>query len=259
MATSEIDGLTRRGRTLVIVEIVIVMAVSFGRSGVSSILSLIDSLTRPVPLNQQTTSLNTSVTPDRPWLDLAYQLYYYIMPLAETMLALYLLSLAYGHARRLIGFDLRKPWSDLGKGVGFCAAVGIPGIGFYLLARQLGINTSVSPANLTDVWWTIPVLIGSALMSGISEEVVMLGYLVTRLRSVNWSPLWAVVLSALIRGSYHLYQGFGGFIGNLVMGLVFGWLFLRWKRVMPLVVAHTLIDCFAFVGYSLLAPYISWL
>ena len=240
-------------------EIVIVLAISFGRSGVSSILSLIEKLTKPQPLSQQTTSMNTSVTPDRPWLDLAYQLYSFILPLAGVLLVLYLLHLAYGQARRLIGFDFDHPWADLGKGAATCAAVGLVGIGFYFLARAMGINTNVVPANLSDQWWTTPVLIASAAVSGISEETVMLGYLFTRLRTLNWHPVWIVLVSALIRGSYHLYQGFGGFLGNLGMGLVFGLLYLRWKRVMPLVVAHTLMDCFAFVGYSLLAPHISWL
>ena len=43
------------------------------------------------------------------------------------------------------------------------------------------------------------------------------------------------------------------------MGLVFGWLFLRWRRVGPMVVAHFLIDAAAFVGYALLAGRVSWL
>jgi membrane protease YdiL (CAAX protease family) len=61
-----------------------------------------------------------------------------------------------------------------------------------------------------------------------------------------------IFLSAGLRASYHLYQGFGGFIGNFVMGLVFGYLYKRWGRVMPLVVAHFLLDAAVFVGYSLL-------
>jgi membrane protease YdiL (CAAX protease family) len=43
------------------------------------------------------------------------------------------------------------------------------------------------------------------------------------------------------------------------MGLVFGWLFLRWKRVMPFIIAHTLMDAVAFVGYAELAGHVSWL
>ena len=246
-------------RRLVVLEIIIVLAISFGRSAISSILSLIEKLTRAQPLGEQTTTMNPSVIPDRPWLDLAYQVYYWIFPTAQVLLVLYLLHLGYGQARKLIGFDAAHPGMDLAKGFGICVAIGIPGIGFYLLARELGINTTVAAANLTQVWWTIPVLIGAAIMAGISEEVIMLGYLFTRLKSLNWAPVWIIVISAVIRGSYHFYQGFGGFIGNLVMGAVFGMLYLRWKRVMPLVIAHIIIDIFAFVGYSLLAPHISWL
>ena len=43
------------------------------------------------------------------------------------------------------------------------------------------------------------------------------------------------------------------------MGLLFGWLYLRTKRVMPLVVVHSLLDIAAFVGYALLKPHLSWL
>jgi membrane protease YdiL (CAAX protease family) len=37
------------------------------------------------------------------------------------------------------------------------------------------------------------------------------------------------------------------------MGLVFGYWFQRTGRVMPLVIAHTLLDVVVFVGYALLA------
>ena len=67
------------------------------------------------------------------------------------------------------------------------------------------------------------------------------------------------MVSALIRGGYHLYQGIGGFVGNVVMGLIFGWLYTRTRRVMPLVVAHTILDIVSFVGYALLKPHVSWL
>ena len=67
-----------------------------------------------------------------------------------------------------------------------------------------------------------------------------------------------MVISAVVRGGYHLYQGFGGFVGNLVMGLVFGLVYLRIKRVMPLVVTHVILDLVAFLGYALVAPYTDW-
>lgn len=87
----------------------------------------------------------------------------------------------------------------------------------------------------------------------------MIGYLFTRWAQAGLSTWQIIFASALIRGTYHLYQGFGGFVGNAVMGVIFGWLYTRTKRVMPLVIAHTLLDVIAFVGYTLLRDHVSWL
>lgn len=238
------------------VEVLLVLFVSLGRSAVYSVLSIIDKLTAGPPLNQQTTTINSSVVPDRPWLDLSYQLVGIVMPLVPAMLALYLLSLT--RDRESIGFDVRRPWFDLGRGTLMAAAIGIPGLAFYFVARQIGINTNVAPANLAANWWTVPVLIGLAIMNGVLEEVIMLGFLFVRFAQMKWTPWVIVVVSALIRGSYHLYQGFGGFLGNVVMGLAFGAVYLRWKRVGPLVVAHVILDLVSFIGYALVAPYTDW-
>ena len=144
--------------------------------------------------------------------------------------------------------------------VGVLAAlVGLPGLGFYLLARGLGINTTIAAANLAAAWWTVPVLVLSAVGNAVLEEVVVVGYLYARLGQVGWGMPATMAASAVLRGAYHLYQGFGGFLGNVVMGLVFGAAYRRWGRVMPLVVAHTLLDVVAFVGYSLLRGHVGWL
>ena len=81
----------------------------------------------------------------------------------------------------------------------------------------------------------------------------------TRLRQLGISPVVALVASSLLRGAYHLYQGFGAGVGNVVMGLVFGYVWQRTGRLWPLVVAHGLIDAVAFVGYALLASHLGWL
>ena len=238
-------------------EILLVLGVSLGQSAVYSVLQIVNRLTYQVPLNQQTTSMNNSVTPDRPWLDLSYQLAGVVFPAVPALLALYFLWLSRDQAA--IGFDRTRPGRDLAWGTLVAAGIGIPGLGLYLAARELGFNTTVAPANLTSVWWTVPVLILLAAMNGFLEEIVMIAFFFAKTRALNWSPLVIVVVSALIRGTYHVYQGFGALAGNFVMGLVFGWFYLKTKRVLPLVIAHTLLDIVAFVGYSLLAPYLSWL
>ena len=74
-------------------EIFIVLGLSLGQSAVYSLLRIIERLTRPQPLNQQTSTLNASATPDRPWLDLTYQLVGIAFALVPVLLALYLLNL----------------------------------------------------------------------------------------------------------------------------------------------------------------------
>ena len=246
-------------RTRLGLEVLIVLGLSLGQSAIYAVLRIIERLTRAVPLAQQTSTLNASVTPDRPWLDLTYQLVGVGFGLMPVLLALYLLNLTDPPAGRTIGFDLQRARFDLGLGVLIAVAIGVPGLVLYALARVLGINTEVQASGLTDNWWTIPVLILSAAQNALLEEVVVVGYLFTRLRQLAWNAVAIIALSAVIRGSYHLYQGIGGFVGNLIMGIVFGLIYLRWKRVGPLVVAHTLLDITAFVGYALLAPRVDWL
>jgi membrane protease YdiL (CAAX protease family) len=246
-------------RTRLGFEVAIVLGVSLGQSAVYSVLRIIERLTRDVPLAQQTSTLNASVTPDRPWLDLTYQLVGIAFGLMPVLLALYLLNLTNAPAGRTIGFDLTRPRFDLGFGVLIALLIGVPGLGLYTLARVLGLNTDVQASGLTDNWWTIPVLILSAAQNALLEEVVVIGYLFTRLGQLAWNAAAIVALSAIIRGSYHLYQGIGGFVGNLIMGVIFGLIYLRWKRVGPLVVAHTALDIAAFVGYALIAPHVTWL
>jgi membrane protease YdiL (CAAX protease family) len=86
-------------------------------------------------------------------------------------------------------------------------------------------------------------------LAGLGEEIVVVGYLFTRLKQIGWSPWTIVIVAAVLRGSYHLYQGFGGFLGNIAMGIVFGAIYLRTKRLLPLITAHVAIDTVAFVGY----------
>ncbi|WP_100448823.1 CPBP family intramembrane glutamic endopeptidase [Glycomyces xiaoerkulensis] len=241
-------------------EVVIVLALSLGASAVWAIVGFLATLTEPGGLSEATVAMNSArAEEERPWLDLSRQLISLALALAPVALALHLLDLDRGNPFGLIGLDGRRPGFDLFGGAALAAAIGIPGLGLYLLARELGLNVTIAAANLNDVWWAVPVLILAALKNALLEEVVGVGYLVTRLRQLAWSPVAIVLAHAALRGTYHLYQGIGGFVGNAVMGAVFALAFLRWKRTGPLVVAHTLLDIAAFVGFLLVAPHVSWL
>ncbi len=236
----------------------VVFGVSLGASGIYALVNYIGELTAKQSLSSQTATLNGSLAPGRPLLDLVLHLVNILLSLAPVALVFYLLARA-GEGPRTIGLDSTQPGPDLAKGAALAAVIGGSGLGLYLAAFHLGINVKVVAEDLPDVWWRIPVLILSAAQNALVEEVIVVGYLLTRLEKLRVNTKAQIAISAIIRGSYHLYQGAGGFVGNAVMGVIFAGLFKRWGRVMPLFIAHTLIDSVAFVGYAQLHGHVSWL
>ena len=243
-------------RTRLIWELVIVLALSYGASGVYAIVAIAERLTRETALAQQTATINRPLA-ERALFDLVYQLLGIAFGLAPVALVVYLL---WQRSRPHLGglglgrssLSKRGWWArETGGGLLLAAAIGIPGLGFYVFAKSVGINTTVVPTALDAYWWTVPVLVLSALRHALGEELIVVAYFFDRMRRIGVGP-WATILaSALLRGSYHLYQGFGGFIGNVVMGLVFGWVYQRWGRSLPLIIAHWVLDIVSFVGYPL--------
>ncbi len=232
------------------IELWVVFTITLGASGVRAVISLVDRLSRPVPLAGQQVSVvapQSSVS----WTDLALQLTSIAVGIGWGSLGVYLLWRAGYRLGRDVGLDWR--FGDLGRAALLAASIGIPGIAFYVLAYRLGLNVQVQAATLDDHWWTLPVLVLAALENGFLEEVLVVGYLLTRLRTLRVEPWMALLISAVLRGSYHLYQGPGQALGNVLMGLVFGYVWLRWRRLWPLVIAHTLMDVTAFVGYTYLS------
>jgi membrane protease YdiL (CAAX protease family) len=256
-ATLTTDAEQLPDRRTLIAEVWIVLLISLGFRAIYALVDLIADLTKGAPLSSQTAVLVGSQS-DRPWLDLVYQLLGITRALVPVALVIYLLHRS-GESAKTIGFDLRRPRVDLAAGAALAAVIGGAGLGLYLIAHAVDSNLTVVPTTLRDVWWRIPVLILAAAENAVLEEVVIAGYLLHRLRQIGWSDGKALALSAGVRGSYHFYQGFGGFLGNAVMGVIFGRIYQRYGRVGPLIVAHTLMDAVAFVGYVVLAGHVSWL
>ncbi len=246
-----------RERRLIKVELVIVLGITLAMSALRSALSLLQSLLRPERLPDQKVALNAPAATNQ-FVDLALQLTHAAQLVGWGALGGYLVVRA-GLSLRGIGLDRDRPARDALEAAGLAALIGIPGLGLYLVAHAVGASLTVLPSTLTDTWWRLPVLVLAAAGNAFAEEVLLTGYLLTRLRQLGWSENAGLAASALLRGCYHLYQGFGGFIGNLVMGAVFGRVWQRTGRLWALVGAHLLLDVVAFVGFALLAGKVSWL
>jgi len=238
-------------------EIVAVFAVSLGASALNALLSLIGSLLAERPLAGQHALLVGRLAVND-WLDLALQLAAIAETLAPVALVLYLMARS-GEPPSVIGLDDTEPARDAARGAVLAAVVGGAGLALYLTAYHLGLSLNVVPESLPAVWWRDPVLLLNALQNGLLEEILVIGYLLLRLDQLGWRPGRAILAAALLRGTYHLYQGFGAFLGNFAMGIIFGVLYRRWRRVTPLIIAHTLIDATTFIGYAALHGKVSWL
>ena len=249
--------LTDRERRGIRAEIAVVLAVTFGLSGARSALSLLQSALAPVPLDEQSVALNPSRA-QASLIDLAWQILGFTQLFAWGALGLYLLWRS-GRSLRDVGLGKLSNRKDLLPAIGLALLIGIPGLGLYFAAHALGLNLTVVPTSLNDHWWRIPVLVVFAIANAAAEEIVVVGFLMSRLRDLGWSENRALAASSMLRGSYHLYQGLGGGFGNLVMGLVFGRYWQVRNRLWPLILAHAFIDIAAFAGYALLQGHISWI
>lgn len=238
-ATRSVPPAPADRRTLV-EEVVVVLALSILASAAYAILSLFEAPIAGVVV----------AAADRSDA-FARQVLGFVFGLAPAALVLHLVRRS-GEGSGAIGLGPPELPPDVIRGMILAVAVGVAGFGVYLGAVELGVNRFVIPVPPEGHWWTVPAIVMNAIEAAAVEEVVVLGYLVTRLQQLSWSAPAAVAGSAALRGAYHLYQGWGGFAGNVAMGALFGVLFLRWRRrTWPFLVAHALIDVGAGVGFLL--------
>ena len=228
-------------------ELWLVVMLSLGASAIYSLLSLLRKLTSEEGLAGSTTTINRPLAQE-PWLDLLSQLASISLSLVPILLALYFLR------QDGVSLGLKPRWKDLLHALALAAVIGVPGIGLYFLALELGLTSTVVPSSLGEHFWTVPILLLAALRAGLLEEIIAVGFVMKKLKLISPTLTLVVVIlvSALFRASYHLYQGYSAFVGNFVMGLVFAYYFHKTGRVAPLVIAHTLMNSVVFVGYPLL-------
>lgn len=246
------DPVERRG---IVVELVIVGVLTFVFSALSAALSLIEAQLSG-GIGSTTVALNPSQS-TLGWIDFTRQMMSAARLFAIGALGAYLLWRS-GIGLDRVGLRRWAPRRDVPAGLGLAALIGLPGLGLVAIARALGLNAHLVPSDVDGVWWRWPVLILIAIGNAAAEEIVVVAYFITRLRQLGASENGSLAASAVLRGGYHLYQGVGAGVGNIVMGLVFGRFFQITNRVWPLVIAHSVMDIVAFVGYALLRNHLGW-
>ncbi len=89
--------------------------------------------------------------------------------------------------------------------------------------------------------------IALVVVVAIAEETLFRGYLLLRLGAVTRSAPWAVVLSSVLFGFGHGYEGVRGMLTVGAVGLFLAVVYLWRKSIIAPVVMHFLLDFFAIV------------
>jgi membrane protease YdiL (CAAX protease family) len=185
-----------------------------------------------------------SITPQQPVLNVFLGILAYLPTAAVVPLTLLLL---YRTGQRPSSLGLtRLGWNDFWAGVGLAAAAfGCELVVIIVLAPLEHSRLMNTAGRLHVPVYYLIIALSMALTTAVAEEVIVSGYLLTRLEQLGWSPARSFWLSLALRTSYHLYYGIA-----VVFTVPFGWLvtrsFQKHRKLCRPILAHFLFDSTAF-------------
>jgi membrane protease YdiL (CAAX protease family) len=138
-------------------------------------------------------------------------------------------------------WGFRPSWKLTGAGVLLCLATVL--VLWPIIAVSNGISSGVVHRHLAS-HLSLPILVLFVIINPFFEETMETGYFVQSLQRYGiWS---AVLASAFFRAFLHAYQGVGALMTVFPVGLIFGFVYWKWRRLWPLFIAHVLFDLYAF-------------
>ncbi|MGH9432029.1 MAG: CPBP family intramembrane glutamic endopeptidase [Terriglobia bacterium] len=106
------------------------------------------------------------------------------------------------------------------------------------LSKAVGRAKRILPLNGTDR----AVFVAVALTAGVCEEFLYRGWLLNLIGYALGSVWAGLVLSSIVFGAAHAYQGRSAIIGASVLGIVFGAVFILSGSLLPGQILHAAID-----------------
>jgi hypothetical protein len=182
-----------------------------------------------------------------PLLNMFLTMLDYLPVMSVVPLALFLLART-GQTPSVLGISARRIPRDLFPALGLGAAsfgvevaMLLPFAG--LLAHHHGWLTSVSVSHEPKYYVVAGVFISA--VTAVTEEVLVSGYLITRLGQLGWTPRSSLILSLTLRTSYHIYYGVG-FLFVIPFGYFVTRSFQKHHRLTRPILAHFLYDAILF-------------
>jgi membrane protease YdiL (CAAX protease family) len=228
--------ITSRSKRTLLIELAVVTVVVFGTATVSAVIDLAGRLLN-VPVD---VSFFVVALPGNEGLAVALGCAYLVVRMGAVIgLVAYVLRRS-GESFRVLGLSVSGKRRDLMLIAPFAAlAIGLQHVGFLLPHPGPSAGGQLTAPSLYAVTGVL-----RSLESGIVEELIVLAFVLTRLRQLGVHPLAAVLISALIRASYHLEYGWAA-AGPLLFGVGLGLMYVASRRLLPAIAVHAGYDVWA--------------
>ncbi len=176
-----------------------------------------------------------------------------IEELLAVLLVVHLLKL-HGEGMSTISVPVVK--NDAWRALALVFASAVAGIVIVLVlyagAPRLfqGQEETAPSLKFLEVPITIPYVL-FVLINPVAEEVLVRGFLQTRLSQAGWRPAVIVVFSAAVQAFYHLYQGVPAMVMHFGEFLVFAGYYQKTRRLGAVVGAHAMLNICAMLAMSM--------
>jgi membrane protease YdiL (CAAX protease family) len=207
-----------------------------------------------VPLVQHAYGVNDiarfpSFVNNNPLINMILGMLTYISLGAIVPVALLLLART-GNKPRTIGLGWPSFVLDIWPGIGLGLASYISEIVLLipfaqLLAHHKGLETSPAVGSVPHYYIIYGIFVSA--VTAITEEVIVNGYLLVRLEQLGWTNRSALILSLVLRMSYHIYYGITFPIVVLPFGYFVTRSFQKHKRLNRAIATHFLYDAVLFI------------
>jgi hypothetical protein len=143
-----------------------------------------------------------------------------------------LIACSRGWSIREFGFRASWKLAGIGCGLALLVAVAFVGLGFdriFAFKGSIGVLT----------------LLVLSVANSVFEEAIEVGYLT---RVLSHYGMWTTVLaSTSLRVFLHVHGGIQGMLGCLVLGIVYGCIYWRYRQLLPLVLPHAVLTAIALI------------
>lgn len=137
-----------------------------------------------------------------------------------------------------IGLAFDRPLRALLFGIGYTVLFFALLVGVLAVYQAMGIRYGEG----ASIAHALPVALLTVIRAGVSEEIFYRGYLLERMESLSGSKWAAGAISVVAFAGFHYSQGWPGIVIAGVLGAAMTGLYW-WKRaLLPLIIAHFMVD-----------------